>query len=165
MLADEGLSGSELPRIHQHVVRKVARGQRGDPALKRRARQEIVRLGLDDVADADKCRMRGDEIDLVLYRLRLKVYPADNASDEWMRVRKFEQPPCFLERLTNLNDDACPEPRGGHLPFRILRQEVAPDGPHRLIDPVVLSRRVAPEVLVGINENHWRLVIGDWLLH
>ena len=106
--------------------------------------------------------MGHDTVELIVDGRRLQIHPADDPDNERIGVRELEQPARFLERLPYLDDHARVEARGIHLVFQILRHEVAADRRHRVVDPVVLGRRVPPEVLVGIDANHLLLVTGYW---
>ena len=57
-----------------------------------------------------------------------------------------EQPACFFEGLTHLDGDAGVDPSRAHLARRVLRQEVAPQRGHVVVDPAVSAGVVPPEM-------------------
>src|SRR6185436_19513583 len=86
--ANELQRGREPSRIDQDVVRELELAERSDPALEVRAKQEVIRLGLDDVAKADQLGL----VRKLFYRGahvgRAEVDPPHHALDEVVLARK-----------------------------------------------------------------------------
>ena len=141
----------KLTCVHEDVVREIEPRERRDAATERRTRQKIVRLRLHDVADADEARVPRHAFQLRLDAGRLQIHPADNAGDERVRVCQREQPAGFLERRSRLDGDARVDAGRIHLALQLAGEEIAAERRHRLVDPAVLARVVAPEVLVRID--------------
>ena len=74
-----------------------------------------------------------------------------DAADEGMLAREVKQPAGLVQRLPRLNRDRPRDTRSIHFTFRVCRQEVAADRRHRVVDPWVLHRIVAPEMLVAVD--------------
>ena len=80
-----------------------------------------------------------------------QVDPADDALDERIGRSKLEQPVIFCERLASLHGDRASNPeRPGHC--LEIGREIIPSQPlHARADPRILSLRIAPEMLMGVN--------------
>ena len=141
-----------LPRVDEDVVGQPGARQLRDAAAEPRPRQEVVRLGLHDVADADQASMARECVELRAEVVRLEVDPAHHAGDAGVAVGELEQPSCFLQRLPRLHRDARVDAGTPHHVLCVGRKEIAPQRGHRAIDPSVLDRVVLPEVQMSIDD-------------
>src|SRR2546425_13305680 len=96
-----------MPRIDQQVIGKIELAQHSETSKEFRLKQEsIVRLALHNMPDAHQFRIAAKRLELGPYLRRFQVHPSDDAHNERMMVRQFQQPPRFFERLPRLHSDA-----------------------------------------------------------
>ena len=141
-----------LRRFHQQVVAEAVRGDSGEAGVERGVRHIGVGLALQNVAHALELFFHAQ---LIEQRADLRVgqwHPADDALDEGVPLRVLEQLHRFLQDLPGLHHDGAVETDGGELRrSEVGRIKIAPDGAHVVADPVEFLRRVAPEVMMGVD--------------
>jgi hypothetical protein len=149
---DEFRGDRQVTRINQDVVGQTEFFELRDPTAEVIAQEKsIVRLSLHDVPDTYKFRVRRKALQLGPDVVRLQINPADHAGDARVLVRELQQPACFFQRLSRLNRDAGVHSSALHLPLELPREKVPSENRHGSIDPVVLRRLVAPEVLMSVD--------------
>src|SRR5436190_21063961 len=112
-----------MATIYKDVVGQAELFEQRQAATERRAKHEaIVRLALEDVADADELRAIGKLLELTPRVVRLQIDPADDAGDPRVRVGERQEPARLLERLSRLDRDARVEPRAGHFAPALVGQ-------------------------------------------
>ena len=159
MIEDERLGGEilgeaegrlELLRVDEDVVGQAVGGELRDAALEILPEHEvIVGLFLDDVADPDEFRVRGETGEVGLDAVGAQVDPADDAFYVGVLIGEAEEPVGFPDHLTGLDGDRALEAERSLQRGEIVGQPAAVQRGARR-DPRVLRRVVRPEVLVGV---------------
>src|SRR6185503_5023610 len=145
----------QMATIYKNVVSEAELFEPLQTTEKRRTQQKaIVRLALRDVAAADQLRMTAERLEIARHIRRLQIHPSDNAGDERMGIGQGQEPARFVERLARLDGDARLDAGTPEQRLEIVRQEVAAQRRHAVVDPSVLKRVVAPEMLVRVNARH-----------
>ena len=79
-------------------------------------------------------------------------HPTDDALDERVLRRELAEPARLVERLPRLHaDHAVDAELLSILALQIVRQEIAAQHRHRIVDPAVLGRVIAPKMLMGVD--------------
>ena len=94
----------------------------------------------------------GEFLQILLDIFRNQRRPTDDAANEIVLIRQFQQPARFLEGLSRLYADHAIHVRGIDLFFQIGRQKVPLQDSLALADPAVFLRAVLPEVMMGIDD-------------
>ena len=143
-----------MPRIDQDVVRQPRRPERRDAPAECGSEQEaIVRLALDEVPDAHEGGVRAHPSDRGLDIVCLQIDPADHPGDERMGAGELEEPLGLLDSVLGLHRDRRLDAGLFQVRHEIHGQEVALQRVHAVVDPGVLARVVAPEVLMGVDDH------------
>ena len=142
----------QMARVDQDVVGQVELAQRCNPPAEGRTQQEpVVGLGLDDMPHAHQLRMRRRPREPHADVIGLQIDPPHDAGHERIPIRQIQQPTSLLFGLTHLNGNRSSNSSLLHLDAEIVGHEVPPQRAHRLVNPAVLARVVAPEVLVAVD--------------
>jgi len=91
------------------------------------------------------------------HRRRNQGHPAHHTRDEGVVRGESEQPARFLHALAGLHAHHRVDTRDRYILLQIRRQKVPPDGRHVLVYPTVLSRSVAPEVMMRVDDHLFSL--------
>jgi hypothetical protein len=145
--------GVQLVRVNQEVKGEVEFAQQADPLYHLIRRQEIVRLGLGDVAHPAEAIVAGEVLETRGQVGHAKVNPSYHAQDERMLLGQIQQEAGFVLGLIGLHGDATVHPVSFQLRPQVARQEILPDPPHLVGDPGVANRVVLPEVLVRVDSH------------
>ena len=142
----------QLLRIEQQVVGEATRVQLLESADELFA-QEKPRIGLvlHDMPHTHEFFPRHELSQLTLYVDTPQIDPADNAADQRMLLCQFKQPAGLLERLSGLHGDRAADTSSRSRGLEVHRQIVAGQPLHAGPDPRIVRRRIAPEVLVGVD--------------
>jgi len=146
--------GRHLPRVDEEVVDEIVPRELGEPAAEILAQQEVVGLVLSDVAQPDQPRIARRALDLLGSIGRAQVHPSDDTTDPGVFPGELEQPARLREALPRLHRDARIDAVLLEQRLEIRGREVALQRGQRRSDPRIFLRRVAPEVLVGVDAHH-----------
>src|SRR5262249_21563854 len=144
--------GLQMAGVDEDVVGEVLLLREGKAFPEVVAQEKaVVRLALDDVAEADELPLSPEAVELGRGFRRAQVDPTDHSQDEGVLPRELQHPPRLPEALAALGEDRSLEAGVSKQRLEVPRHEVAADGRHVRADPVVFDGIVLPEMLVGVD--------------
>jgi hypothetical protein len=153
MTLAEASGGLKVGVLDQQVIRQASGLQQANTPRKRRVLDEQRRRGfvLNQMAEADQFRGFSPLFQLPLKVRGAQVDPADHADDPTMLFRQGEQGVGLVEAVPRLHGDTARDAVLVEQRLQIVWQKVTSQGVVSIVDPRVILRTVAPEVLMGVH--------------
>src|SRR5262245_49162977 len=82
---------------------------------------------------------------------RSQIDPSHNAGDDRVMLGQFEEPSCFVQRLSRLYRNASLKVITREFIFQILGCEIPAKRAHGFVDPAILASIVLPEMLMCVD--------------
>jgi len=163
MSVDQLESGRQLPGIDQQIIGEAALRDFSQAGIEPGCRHEGIGLSLENVTHAPEPRARFPH-SVEEGRSGLRVGqgdPSHDSPDRWMRRRELKEPSRFGQRLAGLDRDAAGDPGERLFGSKVVGEKIPTYLGHIVADPTELVGRIAPEVLMRVdNLRHFARVEG-----
>src|SRR2546429_8934320 len=141
-----------MARMHQQIVRDSVSGQRAHFLEHAGLNQPIVRrFALNQMPHAFEFCVHYKLIQLTPDVLTRQIYPAHHAGDEWILIRKTQQPASFFKTVAGLDQNCFFNAASFQYLLKCRRQIILTKNLDVRSHPWIVEPANLPEVLVTID--------------